>query len=546
LVGRLHLKILIVVGGVVGLVMALLVAANLYSQRENLTANVQAAAVRVADATYAGLARPMEAGDGASIAQQLAQSAQTMPGVEIHLVDTELNVVFSSTVGAAGKPLARQVADPQILAAATQALGPSAAERDLELRALPPMVLRPIRNSESCYHCHGQSRAVLGGLLVRQTVDEVGDRLAAAVRLNLAFGLAGVLLVVGLVFVLLSSLVLRPLTEISRVAQAISSGDLTCPPRRDAASLAQRLGALAGEDEIERLGKGFDQMSESLRAILRDLKASTADLDREASGALAAAARQSSMAAQQSAAVHETSAVVAEIAQTSKLSTEHADQVAGICDRSEETARFGQQAVSEAMAGLEKLAGQVMSIARSITELSERTRRIGEIVSSVEDLSDQSNLLALNAAIEAARAGELGKGFAVVAAEMRNLATQSKASAGQVRRLLSELLVGTRAAVSETEEGSRRAREAAALAQTAGQSIAGMTGAMRESSAAAKQIATNTRQQTIGVEQIVIAVAELAAAANEAVQGTARMEEVAEGLGGVSKRLSGLMGRFKA
>ena len=72
------------------------------------------------------------------------------------------------------------------------------------------------------------------------------------------------------------------------------------------------------------------------------------------------------------------------------------------------------------------------SVAESIVRLSEQ-RMIGEIVATVNDLADQSNLLAVNAAIEAAKAGEQGRGFAVVAQEVRSLAEQLKQATTRVR-----------------------------------------------------------------------------------------------------------------
>jgi methyl-accepting chemotaxis protein len=194
---------------------------------------------------------------------------------------------------------------------------------------------------------------------------------------------------------------------------------------------------------------------------------------------------------------------------------------------------------------MEKLAEQVKAIAHSITELSERTLQIGDIIATVKDLAEQSNLLALNASIEAAKAGEHGRGFAVVAMEMRNLAEQSKVAAGEVRAILSEVQKGTRTAVAATEEGSKRAISAIELARGAGGAITGLADVIRDSSLAARQIANNTRQQTIGVEQIVSAITELSAAMSDALEGTKRIEKVAGNLTTVSRHLTDLVRRYR-
>ena len=78
-----------------------------------------------------------------------------------------------------------------------------------------------------------------------------------------------------------------------------------------------------------------------------------------------------------------------------------------------------------------RLRARVESIAQTILALAEQTQAIGAIISTVNELADQSNLLALNAAIEAARAGEQGKSFAVVAQHVRELAERPKARPGR-------------------------------------------------------------------------------------------------------------------
>ena len=86
------------------------------------------------------------------------------------------------------------------------------------------------------------------------------------------------------------------------------------------------------------------------------------------------------------------------------------------------------------------------SVAQSIVRLSEQSQTIGEIIATVNDLAEQSNLLAVNAAIEAAKAGEHGKGFAVVAQEVKSLAGQSKQATNQVRAILGDIQKATNAA----------------------------------------------------------------------------------------------------
>ncbi len=362
------------------------------------------------------------------------------------------------------------------------------------------------------------------------------DSLASSVREGIirAVGIGVLALLLCMVAAaLLSRLVTVPLERLAQAAAGIAAGDLR-----------QRID-VRSSDEIGEVALSFGQMTQTVTHLVADLRGAAADIEREANSALTTSSQQSAMAHEQASAISETSTTVAEIAQTAKQATSYADSVISGTQRSEALSTEGQKVVAESVAGMEKLGEQVRAIAVAITELNERTLQIGDIITTVRDVAEQSNLLALNASIEAAKAGEHGRGFAVVAMEMRALAEQSKVAANQVRGLLGEVQKGTKAAVAATDEGSRRAQAAMALAQSAGSAILGLAEVIKESSAAARQIAGNTRQQTIGVEQIATAMSELSVAMADSVNGTRQIEQVAGNLSNLSKKFSELVGRYQ-
>lgn len=325
----------------------------------------------------------------------------------------------------------------------------------------------------------------------------------------------------------------RPLEDLRDAAAAVAAGDLT------------RRIEIRGSGEIADLATSFAAMTEGLQATLTELSAATEKLESGAGEILGSVSRQAAMATQQAAAINETSTTASEIAQTSKQATAHADSVIEATQRSDELSQEGLRVVEEAVTASGNLGEQVNRIASTMSDLSERTLQVGEIIASVKDLAEQSNLLALNASIEASKAGEHGRGFAVVAMEMRNLAEQSKQAAVQVRAILSEIQKGARDAQAATEEGAKRATASIALSRSAGEAIEGLQMVIKESAVAARQIANNTRQQTIGVEQMVTAISELSQAINESAAGTRAIEEGSASLTAVSRQLAQALRRYR-
>jgi methyl-accepting chemotaxis protein len=326
----------------------------------------------------------------------------------------------------------------------------------------------------------------------------------------------------------------QPLEALTAAAAAIASGDLS-----------GRRGLIVGQGEIGALARSFDGMVSGLQTTLAELGGVVTRLDHETGSILAGVTRQSVSTTQQAAAITQTGTTAAEIAQTAKQATEHADSVIQMTQRSEELSQEGLQVVEQAVASSAALGDQVKRIAATMADLSERTLQVGEIIASVKDLAEQSNLLALNASIEASKAGEHGRGFAVVALEMRNLAEQSRQAAVQVRAILSQIQKGAREAATATDEGAKKAVSTVALSRSAGQAIEGLATVIRQSALAARQIANNTRQQTIGVEQMVAAITELSSTMNESADGSRAIEQGATTLTEVSRHLGAAVRRYR-
>lgn len=298
-------------------------------------------------------------------------------------------------------------------------------------------------------------------------------------------------------------------------------------------------------DNLGRLAMALQSMASRTGEVIVQLIDASGSLTTASTDLLASSKHQGRSANDQATSVAQMGAAVAELRQTFSEATSKAESVIELARRSEESSSGGGAAVKESIDGIVHIRDQVMAIVQTIHGLLERTDQINAIIEVVNDLAEQSNILALNAGIEAARAGEHGRGFAVVAREVRSLSERSKESTSEVRGILQDIRQAGRDAVRAIEEGSRRADRGVSLANAAGESIQRLGDTIVASSAAAMQIATLTRQQSVGIEQIWQATKGIDQIARETARGIGQLETAASNMKELSTRLTEVVGRYK-
>src|SRR5205823_4163172 len=203
----------------------------------------------------------------------------------------------------------------------------------------------------------------------------------------------------------------------------------------------------------------------------------------------------------------------------------------------------GRKAVEDSITALGSVREQVEATAADIVTLAEKAQSIGEIIATVNDIAEKTNLLALNAAIEASRAGEHGRGFAVVAGEVRALAEQSKRATGQVRQILGEVQKATNAAVLSAEEVTQGVAAALKAGEQAGATIGALAEALADAARAAAQIVASAGQQATGMAQIHQAMKSIDQVAKQNAVATRQAAQVAESLNTLAGRLRGMTAR---
>jgi methyl-accepting chemotaxis protein len=380
------------------------------------------------------------------------------------------------------------------------------------------------------------ARIHTGTDLARQLQNEAHSRFQ---MLQAIFGSLALLITVPMLWLVRQTT--RRIHDLATIADRIAAGEVTLSA------------GLSGGDEIAALGEAFDTMTTSLREtlevekkrqkaehLLANIREAVVRLASCSAEIVATTTAQAAGAQQQAAAVGETVTTVDEVAQTAAQGAQRAKGVGEAVQRSLEIGQAGRKAVGESIAGLDRLKEQVESTAENTLMLAEQAQLIGQIISTVNDIAEQTNMLALNAAIEASRAGEHGKGFAVVASEVKALADQSKKATGQISQILGEIQRATNTAVLSTEEVTKGVASAIRSGQQSGQTINSLADTLSDAASASTQIVASASQQAVGMQQINQAMRSLDQVARQNLAAMRQAEQAALNLNELGSHLAGL------
>jgi methyl-accepting chemotaxis protein len=375
------------------------------------------------------------------------------------------------------------------------------------------------------------TRAVLNEAISagQRRVDEVYERS----RLSILLVLAGVALLSILITYALRASIANPLSAFMAFVERVGRGDLAGQT------------ATVGKDEIGRLGGTLNAMVDGLRQLARQSREATENLNAAAAEIRASTQEQAASVEEQLAAVQETAATVDEITHAGAQIGKRAQEVIASAQATAQTSLAGLQAVDETARAMDAIREQAETVAENIVALSEKTQAVGEIITSVNDISERTHLLALNAAIEAAAAGENGRSFAVVASEMKILADQAKDATNQVRSILGDIQRGINASVMLTEEAVKRVGAGKERTDTTQQTITEISSRVQESVQTFQQIVASTNQQQLGIEQVMGALQNIRQASQQTAAGTRQLDMAAANLSDLSQQLLGLVERYR-
>ncbi|HVK30970.1 MAG TPA: methyl-accepting chemotaxis protein [Burkholderiaceae bacterium] len=329
---------------------------------------------------------------------------------------------------------------------------------------------------------------------------------AASLARNVLLAALGLALVVVVPLTLFNMIsICRPLTEAQRVAGAIAEGDLS-----------QRIES-TGRDETADLLRALAAMQQRLHALVGQVRGA-ADTIQVASVEVASGnADLSSRTEQTASSLQQTASSMEQLTGTVRQSADSANTANQLASSAASVARRGGEVVTQ--------------VVTTMDEIQASSKKIADIIGTIDGIAFQTNILALNAAVEAARAGEQGRGFAVVAGEVRSLAQRSAEAAKEIKTLIG-------ASVERVESGSQ-------LVQSAGSTMGEIVASVQRVTDIIGEISAAATEQSQGIGQVNVAVTQLDQMTQ---QNAALVEEsaaAAESLKDQATRLAGVVSTFR-
>jgi methyl-accepting chemotaxis protein len=305
--------------------------------------------------------------------------------------------------------------------------------------------------------------------------------------------------------IFISRSIAAPLKQVVSRFKEAAGGDLTV--RLDVSS----------KDEIGQMGASLNAFLVQLEGSVRSIGLSAQALSGASQELSAASEQMSSGAQEQASSLEQTAASLEEITGTVKQNANNAREANQLAVGSRDNAESGGDVVTRAVAAM--------------GEINKSSKKIADIITTIDEIAFQTNLLALNAAVEAARAGEQGRGFAVVAAEVRSLAQRSATAAKEIKSLIQD-------SVQKVQDGSD-------LVNQSGQTLQDIVASVKKVTGIIGEIAAASQEQASGIDQVNKAVSQMDQVVQSNAAQTEELSSTAQSMAAQAQHLQALVAQFK-
>jgi methyl-accepting chemotaxis protein WspA len=357
--------------------------------------------------------------------------------------------------------------------------------------------------------------------------------------------LAGALIILLSVFlaVFLARRLTHPLELTTSLARKIATGDIQ--QTREELAGAESVRIIQSGDETGELLRAFQTMTGNLDSLIGQVHRSGIQVTTSATEIAASARELEATVAQQAASTTEVTATSREISATADDLAQTMDGVNVSLNETIGMAESGRNDLTHMEMAMRELVKATTSISSKLAVINDRANKISHVVTTINKISDQTNLLSLNAAIEAEKAGEFGRGFSVVAREISRLADQTAIATQDIQQVVAEMQTSVSTGVMEMDKFTDEVRRGVETVSTQSGQLARIIDQVRIHGPQFTAVKDGMYGQSQGAQQISEAMSQLSLAAGQTKESLHEFklatEQLNEAIGGLQSEVS----RFK-
>ncbi|PTX97375.1 methyl-accepting chemotaxis protein [Verrucomicrobia bacterium LW23] len=366
--------------------------------------------------------------------------------------------------------------------------------------------------------------------------EAMGKTISADVSTTYAFVVAGLLTAIAISAAIAwytSASISRPMQRLVAAMDRVRTGDFTQPVE------------VVDGNEFGRIGSGINAMIRDLGALVAQVQRSGIQVKTSVTEISATAKEHQATSTEIATTTSEITATAREISNTSQTLRSAADRVSSVSDEAASLATEGQKGLTRMDESMKQIMEASTNITNKLDMINEKAGNINKVVGTITKLAEQTNLLSLNAAIEAERAGEFGQGFSVVATEIRRLADKTADATYDIEQIIKEMVAAVSAGVMSMDKFGEEVRRGAREVETIGGQLESVIHQVRSLVPEIRDLKEGVHSQAASSVEITEALTQLGEAASQTSESLRQANSAIEQLNEAARGLYTGISRFR-